>query len=292
MKILEDGSIYFRQSWLDTAFRCPEESRLAIMKPEWEAISSDEAIIGTGAHYAIEQVVRGAVNPDDIGVTAYGYTLKVIADEGVRYTKRDSPAECADLSARCAEAWVRDIMPYAPIEGARTEVSFQVPLFKYRDRTIGIAGTVDLVPPFAELWDWKTAANEYKQSEKQRWAIQPTIYALAAVKGGLQSEHTFTWPVTFRYGIMVKRAKECRGQILTVQREAAHADWAMKRMRTMVDLALDFGFDKSWPQIDEKNYLCSARWCAFHPICKGQYIAPSMDTWDDTQVAVPVQSPG
>jgi hypothetical protein len=275
----DDGSIWFRQSWLDTAFRCPEEGRLAIIKPEWEAISSDEAIIGTGAHYGIEQVIRGAITTDQIGETSYKYAAKIIADEGVRWTKRKSVEEVGDYAARCAEAWVTDIMPIAPIEGARSEVSFSVPLFEHRGRQVGVQGTVDLVPTIPELWDWKTAGSEYKQRDKQKWAIQPTIYALAAVKGGLQSEVKFTWPVEFTYGVMIKRVGQCRGQILTVQRTQAHANWAMYRMRTLVDLALDFGLDKPWPQIDESNYLCSNTWCAFYSICRGAEITPSLDYW-------------
>jgi hypothetical protein len=275
----DDGSIALRQSWLDTAMRCPEEGRLAVVKPEFETVSSDEAIIGTGAHYAIEQLIRGAITADEIGRTAYEYTVKLIGDEGCRWTKRSSAAECGDLAARCAEAWVEDIMPVAPIEGAKTEVTFSVPLMMHRDRQILLQGTVDLVPQAHELWDWKTAASDYKQKDKQKWAIQPTIYAMAAVRGGLQSTVKYSYPLDFHYGVMIKRANKCRGQILTVRRTMSHERWAIHRIRTLLDLALDFGLDKPWPQIDASNYLCSARWCSFYSICRGTEITEADDYW-------------
>lgn len=280
----ENRTILFRQSWLDTAFRCPEEARYAIVKPEYDQVSSDEAIIGTGAHKGIEAVIDGTATPAEIGYHAEAEVRRVVAEEGIKWTKRTRIEEVIDYAVRCAEAWVRDLMPNPifNLNGARTEQTFKVFLCEYRGWKLYLTGTIDVVPPVNELADWKTSSSEYKQHEKQRWAIQPTIYTLAAVKGGLQTDGwpvEYRWPMLFHYGVMVKRVGPCRGQVVTVMRTEAHAAWAERRIKTFVDLFLDFGLDKSWPQVDEKNYLCSPTWCAWYSLCRGTEITPAMDRW-------------
>jgi hypothetical protein len=271
----DDGSMWFRQSWLDTAMRCPEEGRLATVKPEWD-ITSDAAIVGTGAHAGIEKVIKGA-DPAHIGDLAHENVMTT--EEPFRFVQHDNRESMARQAAACAIAWRRDILPHLNLEDAQAEVEFKVPLFEHRGRTIGIKGTCDLAPNAPELLDWKTSKRPYKQSEKQRWAIQPTIYALAAIKGGIRSDIEYSWPLEFTYGVMVKTAKPT-GQLVTVQRTEQHAEWAMHRLRTLADLAIDFGFDKPWPQIDDSNYLCSATWCAFHPICRGAFLRDGHDRWE------------
>jgi hypothetical protein len=278
MKIDEQGNVWVRQSWLDTAMRCPERGRLASTLPEWDEITSDSALIGTGAHYGIEQVIRGR-DASKIEQIAYDYVIEYA--EPVKWTKYSTLTECADHAARCAAAWREHIMPVAPLENARAEVTFHVPLYEHRTgRTVGIEGTIDLVPTDGTLWDWKTAARAYRQRDKQRFAVQPTIYALAAVMGGLQSAVTYSWPMTFTYGVMVRGSKESTAQILTVQRTEAHADWVRRRIETYVDLALGHGLDKSWPMVDENNYLCSQTWCPWYTICRGAHLSPAEDNFD------------
>lgn len=279
MIIDENGDIWLRQSWLDNAFRCPERARFAIVKPEWDEVTSDSALIGTGAHYGIEQVIRGR-DPEKIADLAAGFVLDY--DEPVKWTKYHSLPECADHAARCAVAWRDEIMPTLNLEGAKAEVTFKVPLYRRLDRMVGITGTVDLVTP-TELWDWKTSARAYKPRDKQRFAIQPTIYALAAVKGGLQST-TATWPLVFRYGVMIRNMKKAKTQIVEVQRDVSHAEWALHRIRQFVDMALAFGTDASWPMIDENNYLCSATWCPWHSICRGAFLTPADDGWEPDEI--------
>lgn len=273
MKIDHDAkTITVRQSWLDTAMRCPEEGRLAVVRPEFEAYDTDEDLIGTFAHYGIEQVIRGlhAASISD-AIRAYASAYQGV----VRFTKRKGMDEVVDMAVRCAEAWVREIYPVAPTNGAHSEVTFSVPIFEHRGYAVVLNGTVDLVPTIPELWDWKTTGDErrYDPAKKQKWAIQPTIYGMAAVTGLLPHAEGFEWPVTFRYGVMVKRAKQCKTLITTVQRDASHAAFAEYRIKTLIDLGLDFGFDRPWPQIDEDNFLCNETWCAFWSICKGAFIS-------------------
>lgn len=274
----ENGIISVRQSWLSTALRCPEEGRLAVRRPEFEDYDTDESYIGTLAHYGIEQIIRGMdpkLAEDAVRDMAASY------DGELRFTKRHSMTEVVTMAIGCVRCWVRDIMPHAPIVDARTELSFKIPLFDHRDYSVRIHGTIDLVPTTtAELWDWKTSGSSYRAWEKQKYDVQSTIYSLAATSGELPYAPEFTWPTTFKFGVMVKgkpstvdpsrNPSKIKGEIVTVTRDKAHADWTLYRIKSLVDLALDFGFDRPWPMIDD-SALCSPVWCGFYSICKGVF---------------------
>jgi hypothetical protein len=275
----ENHTIHLRQSWLDTFFRCPEDARFAAVSEPTG--TTDEAFIGTATHAGIEAVINGSSMQEAKDAIAAEYATNLEAQD-LRFTKRESIDECIDLSLRCFDAWVRDILPVAPIGGAQAEVSFEAPLMQYRDWLVSIKGTADLVPATGNwVWDWKTAGSNYSQKDKQKWAVQPTVYSMAAVMGAF-GRTDYTWPVEFVYGVMVKLKRECRGQIVRVQRNQQHVAWLEHRIRAAVDLYLDFGLDRSWPMIEEKNFLCSAKWCDSYDQCRGKFIAQETDLfgWD------------
>lgn len=278
-----DGETFsFRQSWLGTAMRCPEEGRRSMLYPEKD-VPSDEAVIGTATHYAIEAYI----NRDETGVSTLDemrWMVDRYYDEDpdgelgiMKFTKRNGVNEMVDLSKRLADAWWYDIKPHAPLDGAEAEVQFEVELFNYRGYPIVVKGTVDLAPNTPILWDWKTAGRSYRQKDKQMWAIQPTIYSLAAIYGGIRVDVDYQWPMNFTYGVMVKLKNRCRGEMVTVQRTEAHAAWAVYRIKTFVDMFLDYGTDRPWPLIDEDNYLCSATWCGHYDDCRGKFIPRELD---------------
>ncbi len=260
----EQGNIWLRQSWLDTAMRCAERGRLATIAPEWDSMDSDSALIGTAAHHAIEKSINLGVY-DAIGEIARVWMLNY--DKPIKWTKYNTIGELAQQAAQCAVAWRDGIKPEVNLEGALTEVPFKIVLFTLPDgRTVGITGTVDLVGE--KLWDWKTGARAYNQREKQKGAIQPTIYCEAAVKGGLQTDYEYHYPMTFHYGVMIRGANAAKPQTLSVRRTQAHFSFALDRIRGYVDLALNFGLDRPWPR-DDDHFLCSQTWCPWWSMCKG-----------------------
>lgn len=280
MKIDADGNISFRQSWLGNAENCSEQARRNIVEPELDR-TTDEAFIGTAAHAGIEAVIDGDCSPSDISdaVTECYRTHPEAAQ--IVYarpkTHQSTMSECIDMSQRCARAWVKDIMPHVPLVGARTEVEFDVNLFTYRDRIISIKGTCDLVPTEGGLWDWKTSARKYSQKDKQKWAIQPTVYALADHLGGFGRHNAM--PTEFIYGVMVKGKKECKGEIVKVQRTAGHAEHLYSTLRTWVDVYEGMGLTKPWPKRSDGNYLCSKVWCPFYDTCRGAHISLDDDLY-------------
>jgi PD-(D/E)XK nuclease superfamily len=273
----EDGAIWFRQSWLETAMRCNERGRLALVKPEFDSAIGDTALIGTAAHAAIAEVLTandGVSN--EIGPRARHHALALCDEHEVYWTKWTLPTHLADHASRCAEAWAREIMPCVR-PGGLVEVDFTVPLFESRGRTIGIKGTIDYASPDGTLWDWKTASKKYEQREKQRVAIQPTVYATAAMHGVL-GDTPYRYPIRFHYGVMVRGDARATTQIVDVQRSHAHEAWLLDHLNTYVDLADALGVFRSWPR-NEDHYLCNETWCPWWSICKGARLSAAQNAW-------------
>ena len=259
---------------------CAEQGRRQVLNPERDR-TSDEAFIGTAAHAGIEAVIEGECGPNDIADAVRAeYTHNPEAKQiyfARPKTHQSTIGECIDLSIRCAEAWVEGLMPIAPWEQARTEVKFDQHLFDYRGHPIHITGTVDLAPDdnSQPLWDWKTSASPYRQKDKQKGAVQPTVYCMADHLGGMGRTRPAT--AEFKYGVMVKRKKECKTEVVTVQRGLGHYQWLGHQLRTWVNMLLDMGTDNAWPVIDNGNFLCSKTWCAFYDECRGSMIPNESD---------------
>jgi hypothetical protein len=280
MRFDEQGNIWIRQSWLDDTIRCSERGRLKIMKPEWDT-GGDAAHAGTGSHAMIEHHLNSlVVFGDDTVLDKYDRRSiiraainEAIAKDGIKWNKFSTMQELVENAERCYEAWAREVLPLLVkrnlIEGALTEHKFQVVLFTLSDgRTVGIEGTIDFVPRTNELWDWKNPGRAYNPREKQRCATQATIYTLAAVLGGMDNDIEYHYPMKFHYGSMIRHPKQATVQLLTVNRTQGHADFAIERIKSYVDLALNFTLERPWPRNDD-HFLCSSTWCPWWAICKG-----------------------
>jgi hypothetical protein len=271
-------TIAFRQSWLDTAQSvCPERARLGIVRPEYDTRDSDEALIGTAAHYGIEAFLRSGDSPT---TAAHDYAMNQIDPELVNWTKRKSLSEIATLAAGCASEWEKNIWPFVP-SGGKCEVTFKVPLFEYEGYQILLSGTADYVLP-DRIFDWKTASRPYSVWEKQRWAIQPTAYTTVMNMGMMPGFDAAPWPIKFHYGVIEKPSSKTgkgsayKSDILTVDRTQAHANWMFARMKTWANMGLK-SLDERWPQNTDSG-LCSSKWCPWWSLCAGAHI--SEDLWE------------
>lgn len=278
-------SISFRQSWLDTAFSCAERGRLDIVAPARE--EGDAAWCGTSVHAAVEQFLIGKITLDEMEEYARsfafnGTTNGVLQDDGsllpISYKSFGGEDELLFHAGNCTKGWVQDIYPVLvanDLLDGQAEVKFQFDAFEYRDWVIGFQGMCDWVPDRGNLiWDWKTSGRDYLQKSKQKEAVQPTVYTLAAINGCFGRE--FAWPIEFHYGIALRLKTKARGQIVTVERRQGHADWLYRRVKTFVDLFLDVGLDRPWSMTDNWA-LCSERWCPQYGDCRGKNISREMD---------------
>jgi len=273
VQVDENGDIWFRQSWLDTANRCNERGRLSLIHPEES--SNDLAAMGTCVHAAIEKVLSRELPPDHSCEWLYEHALTYAAVEPIKWVAWTLPGQFADHAVRCLRAFNLQLLPHIE-PGGQTEVEFKVPLFTFKDHTVGIKGTVDYVPPTDPLHDWKTASRKFDQRIKQRTAIQPTVYAVAAAHGAFG--RPFEWPITFRYGVMIRGRETATTQLLDVQRTHAHEGWLIDQMRTYLNVATALGTTTTWPR-DEDHYLCNETWCPWWSMCKGARLTTDQDNW-------------
>lgn len=279
--LIEDDGIWFRQSWLDTYMRCSERGRLAIIKPEFDKLCGDAAALGTGAHAGAETILKGGSTIEAWDAIAEAISAEAL-DPGISYKSYNNIDELIVVAIACFDAWLEEIYPWLVENGwhinARPEMKFKVPIFKLEDGTdVGITGTADL-PAEGVVIDWKTSGKPYRQKEKQRFAIQPSIYTWAGVMGAF-APLEFEWPVRFYYGVMVRPSKVggmASTQIVPVERTEAHARWALKQIKSALRLA-QTSLGTEWPTHDEGNYLCSAKWCPWHSICRGAVLSPEDD---------------
>lgn len=273
MQVDESGNIWFRQSWLDTANRCGERGRLSLVYPEQQ--SNDLASMGTCVHAAIERILTKQLEPADAPEWLYEHTLTYAAAEPIKWVAWTLPSQMADHAVRCVRAFNAHLLPHVE-PGGKCEAEFRVPLTEWNGHTVGITGTVDYVTPSGLLIDWKTSSRKFDQRIKQRTAIQPTVYSVAATHGAFGDP--LEWPVTFRYGVMIRGREVATTQFVDVQRSHAHEAWLLGMLRTYCNLAGALGLQAEWPR-DDDHYLCNETWCPWWSMCKGANLSADQDNW-------------
>lgn len=275
MKIYDDSKrVYVRQSWLGDAMICMERGRLQSVMPEFRT-GSDATIMGTAVHAAIEQVLSGAVQASDIGDAAVTSLEGLMETETWKQTNI-KPETMKPNVAAMAKTWV-DHISHKLEFGGLIEHHFNVDTERKVDINgepyeLWFSGTMDYIEPNGTIWDWKTAARKYSQSEKQKQSIQASVYALSAVIDGHSK-----FDVQFNFGVMT-RAEKSQGQIVPVQRTSAHAKWVVEQAATLVQAATRIGYDNPWLKNDQ-HFLCSQTWCPWWSVCKGAYVSDVEQQW-------------
>lgn len=255
--------VYVRQSWLNDMAICPERARLGITRPEFRT-GSDATIIGTSMHSGIEQVLLGNASSIDKMEEVVNTSYDELTKTNYKKTNIDEEKIPAYLKAMTS-AFYEEILPQVEL-GGKVEHYFKVPLgITVEDYAVWLEGTMDYITPSGIIWDWKTASRAYYVKEKQKSAIQPTVYGYAAKHEGLTDADI----TTFNYGVMV-RGESAKSQIATVQRNENHYNWLKHFVRGAVGSSLRVGTASEWFMNDSSN-LCSSSWCSYWSICKGAF---------------------
>jgi hypothetical protein len=262
MKIDQENQIiYVRQSWLGDMAICPERARLGQVKPEFRT-GSDATIIGTAVHAGIEQVLKGETNEFVDMLEFVNNEYETLQNTNYTITNIEQEKIPSYLEAMSL-AFYNDIMPHVKL-GGTPEMFFRVPLgIRVEGYDVHLEGTMDYVDPDGDIWDWKTAKRIYNQKEKQKSAIQPTVYATAVRNLGLSENPTFS------YGVMV-RQETPKAQILSVTRGAEHTRWLQHYVKGAVTTALKSGYQNEWI-MNDSSALCSSQWCSYWSVCKGAF---------------------
>lgn len=288
LRIEKDG-YHVRQSDVETYLACPEQLRLKMVVDDGSSHETDAAVVGTVLHKVIENEIGGLVygtlgECKKFGAETFLQMLETFAaDPLCSYSAASfgTHTRALELLGNLCEAWYNSderatLLCYPP-EQLSTEWNFDR-LFITRPEEkpdIYLAGTSDLV--FDNMvWDWKSTSSmrSYTPWEKQRWAVQPTVYTWAASDAGLvvpNSEGLFR----FDYKVFV-RGKPTAPQTVTVYRSENSFAWLAQIVLNMVNMAEKMGTDDPWP-LNDHSALCGPKWCPFWSSCKGAII--DGETW-------------
>lgn len=155
------------------------------------------------------------------------------------------------------------------------EWNFEVPFLQNREgryKNVKLAGTADILDTYNHrLIDWKTTSSghNYKRWEKQRWAVQPTVYTFAAAALGLLERHSDGYQFDFR--VFTYKAGDTAPIEVTAWRDQGQWGWLALQVSNMVDMVeSDL---KAWPLRDD-HALCGPKWCGNWSSCKGAFVSP------------------
>lgn len=290
MKITDDGIYHVRQSDIETFLNCPEQSRRRMLVADGSRSESDAATVGTALHTVIEHELAG--NTYSSLKECKGFSAKTFLELLEEYAANPlcsysaesfgTHARAMEQLAILSESWYTsklraDLLHY-PTDELNTEWNFDLPFRTDRGDNkpdIWLSGTSDLV--FAnQVWDWKSTSSmrSYTPWEKQRWAVQPTVYLWAASQAGLIRADADAL-YQFSYQVFV-RGKVQEPQAVRVTRSNQNFNWLARVVENMVHMATTMGTDNEWP-LNDHSALCGPKWCPFWDACKGSMI--DGETW-------------
>lgn len=237
--------------------------------------STDAAEIGTAMHEAIEYTLECV---KDGQASSLAVALQLAQDQfsDAIVQPHFSWVKTTEANARrqidlCVTAWYDEVQPLITEIVATELVADQLTLWEDDRRVIAINGSIDLVGSVergpVQCVDWKTSGQKYQQWEKQRWAMQPTVYTWAGVQLGVLDEDD-EYPFTFF--VMMKTGAE-RVQRVDVSRHHGDWEWMKQKARRYAQM---LELDQMLPTNDT-HALCSPTWCKAFSICKGLHYSPS-----------------
>lgn len=256
----------FRQSWLAQFEKCAEYARRDYAG-EFEFIDSSDTAPGTAVHAVIEACLEAVISYGDpysldVCIELFHDELdELLENPQFMWTKVKTDKPLRKRGEIMLANWHRQVLP--TLQPKATEVTFG-PLVLHEDdqRVIRSKGTIDYLDAKRGLVDWKTGTRPYERWEKQRWAIQPTMYTWAGHQEGLivpndDGEYTFTYYVLLPDGEV---------QVLPITRTPADWLWMQRKCVSaakLIELELD-----QWP-MNDGGWWCSPKWCGAWETCKG-----------------------
>jgi len=257
----DDGitRVYFRQSWINDFLLCNDRARQYV---ESEA-TNEAAALGTAHHAGIEAGLRGAaIKPSQVAEVSVAALIE--QEPHFQYDELDRDKCVAYL--RHWSGMLRTQPEFASLyvnAAALIEQQFTILVDVVGAVEMYWTGTADAIDCPFYLVDWKTSSRKYQRWEKQRWAVQPTVYAEAARQLGWVGSDV----VDFRFVVFQRSFSVAAPEVIRVTRGPGHTAWLTRMLWRAYDLRqLD-----EWP-LNDNHALCSQKWCPVWDKCKGLYI--------------------
>lgn len=281
---VEDGvtTFRFRQSWINTLYKCPEQARREMLGLTVRTVN-DAMSMGTAVHAGIEALLRGHTTHDSLLKSTTVMDEIIGGSEGeFKWEQTRGRDEALNLIRYALMSFYKHTLPTVGTV-ASIEQSFKVELdrrdrpeetmFRFPDpeqEVLELTGTHDMANTDHVLWDWKTANREWQAWEPKRFYVQPTVYNYAYfVETGILP--------TFNYIVFNKNGKVTQPQVVPVTRTQEDFDWLRHQLWAVVDLyKATNGGAVAWPMLDQ-GWHCSPKWCPVFAAgeCKGKYKDPS-----------------
>lgn len=290
---VDDNGLHLRQSEINDWLLCPERFRRR-MQEEYAAellgmvpinMESDAALVGTAVHHAIETELDDMPHrvTELVEVASNYYTVmadKFENDPATQFTTHTfgtvdkALASVEHLINMWHQSSIRFELLYETDERLLTEWEFDVPFCEVDSLPVYLTGTADLVIPNSKIIDWKTAGQKYQRWEKQRWAVQPTVYTFAAHSAGYFDDMD---RIPFDFWVLQRGGKQA--QQVDCWRSVGHWEWLAEQITPMVAAiveAANIMWQNPW-QKNDQSALCSAKWCPFWSTCKGLHVPEGWD---------------
>jgi hypothetical protein len=270
IELNDDGSrtLWVRQSSLGDTLMCPERGRNDILKLVPRR-SNDAAAIGTSLHSVIEHDIRSPFDslPDAVEFGQLALS-EIDALEGIVWNNPEEDAR--GWITAFTGVWWRlqyrdDLIDRYERGKVEVEWEFDVPFFSHDGWDVRLEGTADILDhETGEIVDHKTSSSPYKLWEKQRWAVQPSVYTKAA-----SVEYPDEAPFGFVYQTFVKK-KDIGPEYMRINRDARHWAWLEDQIIGLLPLLEQT--DRTWPK-DDGGWWCSETWCGTFAAgrCKGAH---------------------
>lgn len=282
---LDDGRRLHRvrQSSLGETDICLERSRFE-MTGTMPKVENDASNIGTACHAGFELCLEGILQdgspyPLTVAIEAAMMELhELVQDPHWRWIKFDGINDAEWFVKTIVSMWYTRTLP--DLKPLALEHTFgPLTLYEDEDRVVQVKGTIDYLDAALGLVDWKTGSRKHEQWEKDRWAIQPTVYTWAAVQDGLVVPNSVGL-VPFHYRVFYRKSKYVvEYQPYTVWRHAG--DWAFLQEKALTIAKLtEAAYPNSGPAVldrwpmNDNHALCSEAWCPAWNLCKGAHYAP------------------
>lgn len=277
---------YFHQSDLLQFDFCLERGA-ALYLDEVPDKFTDSTIYGICIHSGIEATLREKAQGHKIlsladMIEVFGHELTAIIESTpFEWVKWKGPKDLVAMAGRSYAAWLSEVEQQVhpkqvewkfgrTYDGKPAPEAPPVLIYEDEERRIFLEGQIDCADFLNTLWDWKTSSRPYQPWEKQRWAVQPTVYATA-----WQDVTGCTWPITFRYAIMLHDGSV---QQLVVTRTQEHVEWLRHKLVALARV-LESG-QRPLP-LNDTGWWCSPDWCANWDRCKGSHHGG--DDWKKVQ---------
>lgn len=246
----------FSASWLEQFAKCAEQARYRYFRL-LPSGANEYTALGAAVHRGIETFLR-PVDPDDRTAEAWDAAIAKLAavesEEGYVNGGKWDHSQMVELLRQHLHTFKEEVYP--GLEPVAVEQHFEREFYVDNFRTISLRGDIDYIDAQLGVVDWKTAGSPHKPWEKQKYAVQPTVYSWVA---GTDS---------MRYVVFVHNKPP---QTYIVTRTDEDVAWLR-----YVCLAAARHIEAHLPvwALNDSGWWCSRKWCPVYAnnMCKGAFM--------------------